>query len=260
MKKLLFLIVYCLISCKSSNIVDPIPPVEQVDNGENTDVYLEEEKSVCPNEMTQVHGMYCPKVQQICLDWMDDEKLPYARCRKYKDPSVCLVPKVEMNYCINTEEMHDNFGLPYGDKSWTECKASCEHQGNRLCNIEEIDFSCEGEQMLPYPYGYEFSTTICNVERTPIMCGKKMCDYRATVNAFPKCMSPFGIHNLVGNVDEWVWMPLYHSRINKGVSHNSALSGGHAFGGRHRCRPKTVEHSEHFINPPTTGCRCCKSI
>ena len=254
------LLILFLTACNSNannsyKHVDVKPPVE------NTETLIDVElEAPCPNEMTYIYGNYCPKVKQECLDWIDDVTLPYARCRKYKEPSVCLTPRIAMSFCINTEELNDNFGVPYGNKSWTECKAICENRGAKLCNEEQWNFACEGEAMLPYPYGYEFSTTICNVEREHIVCGNKICDLRANISEYPKCISPFGIHNMVGNCDEWVITPLHYSSTVSGLSMRSGLKGGHFGGGRHRCRPMTADHSEHFRNDPTLGCRCCSDI
>lgn len=222
-----------------------------------------EVKPICHSEMTHIEGKYCPKVKNECLNWLDDSSLPYARCKEYKNPSTCLVDKVDMNYCISTEELNDNFGLPYGDKSWNECKKICESRELRLCIESEWVFACSGVDMHPYPYGngFIFNTTSCNVERKNLVCGKEICDLRSNVNEFPECTSTFGIHNMVGNVDEWVRGNLYYSSHNDAAPIRSILFGGYYGGGRHRCLfSKTVDHDEHFINKNTTGCRCCSNI
>jgi len=175
MSAIKFVLVSLLFLIACNNHVDKSSKPIEIQDVKSPLVEVELE-SPCPNEMTFIYGNYCPKVKQECLDWIDDAKLPYARCRKYKEPSVCLVPRVTMSYCINTEELNDNYGMPYGNKSWTECKAICEHRGTKLCNESQWNFACEGEAMLPYPYGYEFSTTICNVERANLVCGNKICD------------------------------------------------------------------------------------
>ena len=38
------------------------------------------EVSACPKEMVLVEGEYCTEVAQICVRWLDDETLPFARC------------------------------------------------------------------------------------------------------------------------------------------------------------------------------------
>jgi sulfatase-modifying factor enzyme 1 len=218
----------------------------------------------CPSGMVKVEGNYCPEVRQTCLEWMTKEEAdkPWARCKRYQQPSVCLSKqRVHMSYCIDREELHDDAGMPYGDLSWTSAKQMCEERGARLCKEDEWNFAAEGEEMLPYPYGngYEFSNTICNIERKPIMCGSKVCDYRAKITEYPLCKSKqFQTHNQVGNVDEFIEVPRY--RMPSGLTMRSGLKGGHSAGGRHRVRPITKGHNEVFRDPPFEGSRCCKSL
>lgn len=219
------------------------------------------EKKMCPNDMTFINGNFCDKIEEHCIDWLDNPSLPYARCKKYAK-SICAGKKVHMNYCIDTEEMHDETGLPYGDKNWLECKALCEKQEKRLCNEPEWTFACMGEELHPYPYGsgYEFDTTSCNIEKKPLLDNRgKLYDHRQKITEFPLCVSQWGVHNLVGSVDEMVEVPRYNHSQTPGFTMRSALKGGHFLGGRHRCLPKTTDHDETFKNPPTVGCRCCSS-
>ena len=52
-------------------------------------------------------------------------------------------------------------------------------------------------------------------------------------------MSPFGVHDMTGNVDEWV--------VNeRGKPYQSALKGGYWSWVRGRCRPSTDGHAEDF--------------
>ena len=74
----------------------------------------------------------------------------------------------------------------------------------------------------------------------------------APVDAFPDCVSPFGVHDMVGNVDEWV--------VNeKGKPHHSGLKGGYWSWVRGRCRPLTDGHEEDF-RYYQIGFRCCGDV
>lgn len=238
--------------------------------GQETGVKVEARFTVgsdCPEGMVHIKGDYCPEVQQKCLEWMTKEEAdkPWARCKRYQAPSVCLSKhRVNMDYCIDREELHDNAGMPYGNLSWTTAKQMCEEQGARLCSADEWTFAVEGEEMLPYPYGngYEFSNTICNIERHPLVGNDgKIFDHRANEAEFPRCTSKqFGLRHATGNIDEWIEVPRYESTLIPGLMMRSALVGGHFLGGRHRVRAITKNHDEHFTNPETLGTRCCKSV
>ena len=216
--------------------------------------HISNQKVECPGDMTFISGMYCPKVVEHCIKWMDNPNLSYARCAEYSK-SECKATKTHKEYCIDTEEEHDAAGMPHGDQSWTMCKAMCESQEKRLCDDSEWTFACEGEEIHPYPYGtgYEFSNTVCNKERHPLVCGNTICDHRATVSEFLGCISTFGVHDLVGNIDEFIIVPRYG---RSGHTMRSALKGSHFGGGRSRCHPATFGHDETF-HQISTGCRCC---
>ncbi|RYE76274.1 MAG: hypothetical protein EOO74_08695, partial [Myxococcales bacterium] len=215
----------------------------------------------CPANMVLVEGMACTNVKQECIDWAEDPvKNPYARCIKFKEPSECIGPKVPMAFCIDREEyVLQGEEVPVGDVSWTEAKRTCEALDKRLCQETEWTFACEGEQALPYPYGYERNPAICNFEQQDVLNRDtgKMYDLRQSIAANPQCVSPSGVHNLVGNIDEWVVLDKPHfSAKNGGRKMMSGLKGGWWGPLRNRCRPVTVDHDEVF-HELQTGFRCC---
>jgi len=216
----------------------------------------------CQDGFSHVAGNYCPDVRQTCIDFMDNPALPYARCKKFAKSECLSKQKEHMDFCISTEELYDEqTKVPHGDKSLIECREMCEAKKARLCSAEEWTFACEGEEILPYPYGYERQSTWCNMDtydtkEKPVACGKVSCDYRAKIDLFPKCKSPFGVHNMTGNVDEWVITKPYSHSMYPGWRLTSGLKGGHWMPVRNRCRPVTQDHHEYF-KQITIGCRCC---
>lgn len=220
---------------------------------------IQNQHSVCQNDMTLVVGNFCPKAKFDCLDWMEDPvKHPYARCMLY-GISECISDRKHMRFCIDKLEFSDDSGMPVPDVSWTQAKQMCEQKDKRLCKEEEWLFACEGEEMLPYPYGYGRNPVLCNFEIYSDLVGSnnKLKDHRKPADSNPLCISPFGVRNMVGNIDEWVVLDKPHfSNKNRGRKMMSGLKGGWWGPLRNRCRPTTVDHDEVF-HEFQTGFRCC---
>jgi formylglycine-generating enzyme required for sulfatase activity len=66
-----------------------------------------------------------------------------------------------------------------------------------------------------------------------------------------RCVSPYGIYDLTGNIDEWVQSFDFHD------SKISNLKGGHYLHNcRARCRPVTTRHGPYYFQA-SIGFRCC---
>ncbi|MCC6644719.1 MAG: SUMF1/EgtB/PvdO family nonheme iron enzyme [Polyangiaceae bacterium] len=216
-------------------------------------------EAACPPDMVAVDGMYCTAVKQECIEWIEDPATnQYARCARYKEASTCVGERVHMRFCIDREEYSaKGESLPAGDQSWTDAKKTCEAQGKRLCQEKEWTFACEGEEMRPYPYGMTRDPSLCNFEKDNLIEKKGLRDQRVSRDENPMCLSPFGVHNMVGNIDEWVVLDKPHySQLNGNRKMMSGLKGGWWGPLRNRCRPTTVDHDEVF-HELQTGVRCC---
>jgi formylglycine-generating enzyme required for sulfatase activity len=208
--------------------------------------------------MILVDGDYCPDVAQTCLKWMDPPPYQNLRCAEYAKPTKCKVAKVPKRFCIDREEYTDGNtkndagdDLPVVRKSWLDAKAICEARSARLCKESEWELACEGPDMSPYPYGWTRDSTVCNFDRTDLGgAEEKLTDHRAPLNAFPQCLSPFGVHDMVGNVDEWT------EREGMAAPNRSSLRGGWWLPGRNRCRAATTHHDESY-GGKQVGFRCC---
>lgn len=214
----------------------------------------------CPEGMTEVEGDYCPWVEQQCLRWVDPETK--MRCAEFA-PTQCASRTVHKRFCI------DRFEYPNkpGDKpqifvTWHQAQAACSAQGKRLCGDSEWTLACEGQERLPYPYGYARNPDACNIDRPYLSPDERAIGNSATRDAElarldqreisgtrDSCVSPFGVHDMTGNVDEWV--------VNEsGHPYKSGLKGGYWGPVRTRCRPMTTAHDENFAFYQV-GFRCC---
>lgn len=244
----------------------------------------------CPDDMVLVHGNYCPNAEQVCIEhhseYNNDQKKKKKkkekgeeagsstvseRCMRYQEPSVCLSKeKKPMRFCMDRYEWPNKKGeLPALLISWTDAKKTCEAAGKRLCTEEEFNFGCEGEQMLPYTYGYVRDPAKCNIDKQYRKREKKLhryekcmqrpackaqlekLDQRLPTGSLPQCVSPFGAYDLNGNINEWV------SRPGEEYPNRSGLKGGWWGPVRGRCRPTVGFHKEDDYGYEE-GFRCCK--
>jgi formylglycine-generating enzyme len=210
----------------------------------------------CAPEMVLVAGEYCTDVRQDCNHWLDDAALPFARCGDYNTTSRCVGKRVPMRFCIDRREYTPpGEKLPQNWASYDIAKKTCEGIGKRLCTDNEWNFACEGEDMLPYPYGYS-RAPVCNqdqkdlFEKNPRM--QVLKDLREPADGRPECKSPFGVENMVGNMDE----PVAREGFENNAPFRNALKGGWWMPARNRCRPATTAHDD-FFKDIQIGVRCC---
>lgn len=209
--------------------------------------------SACPDGMILVEGEYCPDVEQRCLQWMDPPgRYHEFRCAKYAQPATCKGPRVHERFCIDaTERTEEGSDLPRHFASWTEATKVCEAQGARLCKTSEWQFACEGEEMRPYPYGWERDSTACNVDIDHGLGHVgRLVDHRTPASAHPRCVSAFGVHDMAGNVDEWATVD------GAPVGSREVMKGSWWMPGRHACRSFQGGHGAHY-GGAESGVRCC---
>ncbi len=227
----------------------PAPPRERTD--------------ACPAGMLRVEGAFCPEVRQRCEEMADDDR---ERCLRFRKPSRCTGRRTRpMDFCIDRYEWPGREGaLPQVLVSWSDAERLCRDAGRRLCTEDEWTLACEGPEMLPYPWGYARDETACNIDRHNVAYDRDRVtgDDRAAAEAeaarvsqarpsgaYPRCVSPYGVHDMVGNVDEW-------TVSRTGDPFRSALKGGYWGRIRARCRPATRRHDESF-RYYQIGFRCC---
>ncbi len=239
--------------------------------------------------MVLVAGNYCPSVSQKCLehhteyvreqkrlqrlekDGKETHSTVSERCLRYQEPSVCVSKERRpMRYCIDRYEWPNQKGeLPIFLVSWHDARKFCEDVGKRLCTVNEFNFACEGEDMLPYTYGYVRDDKKCAIDKPYIRREKNLkryeacmkdeeckaeserLDQREPAGARPQCVSPFGVYDLNGNINEWVRRP------RQDPPNRSGLKSGWWGPVRCRCRPTVGFHKEHDYGYEV-GFRCCR--
>jgi formylglycine-generating enzyme required for sulfatase activity len=217
----------------------------------------------CPGDMVEVEGDYCPYIVQKCLHWLDPKTK--LQCAEFAPSSACHMKTKHQKFCIDRYEYPNKAGaLPVYMTSWVEAKATCEASGKRLCSDSEWTLACEGPQHLPYPYGLQRQAEACNIDKPYVFPNPEAVydpktqafelarlDQREPSGARASCVSPYGVVDMVGNVDEWVV-----NETQNGYPHKSGLKGGYWGPVRTRCRPMTTGHEETF-RYYQIGFRCC---
>ncbi len=230
-------------------------------------------KEACPPDMVLVDGEYCPGLVQPCLKWV---KGGVRRCAKFSK-SRCVGHRHHRRFCIDRYEYPNLAGVkPAVMVSWYDALRACEIEGKRLCLASEWSFACEGVQRLAYPYGPERDKRVCNFERPrprpeprfhlfarPRKVGAEVArlDMRIESGRLEGCVSPFGVHDMTGNVDEFV-INEDHFDQPETEEHKpppiSGLKGGYWGPIRAACRPITTAHGERF-RFYQVGFRCCRN-
>lgn len=212
----------------------------------------------CPTDMVLIEGDSYPAVLRGCL--YEDS----YRCKGYSE-KVKLFGKPEpMRYCMDRYEAPNQEGAkPLVGMTWYEARDACQGQGKRLCTEAEWTLACESPYRMPYPYGLERNSAICNIDRPYIYPdnAKLNTDRRqeeldrlsqSVPSGSMPCMSAYGVYDLTGNVDEW-------TLSEPGHLYQSSLKGGWWGPVRNRCRPATRFHNEAH-HGYQIGYRCCSSI
>jgi len=247
--------------------VERLPPLEAVRPGEpvqgESDAVLAGgeasapafyEPTSCGEGMVLVEGEYCPEVEQRCERYLT----PYGRfakyrCAEYGEPRCVSKRRRAMRFCIDRDEYTETGGrLPLNHKSFVEAEQICESIGKRICTESEWNFACEGPEMRPYPYGFERNSRACNADRTDILTpSKALRDLRAPSDAFPECVSSFGVRNLTGNLEEFV--------LREGSDPpRPAMKGAYWQPSQNSCRARQTVHGPRYSGLET-GFRCCSA-
>lgn len=163
--------------------------------------------------------------------------------------------------------------VPQGYISQLQAKSACENAGKRLCKPDEFIRACRGPNKNDfYPYGGQKRRPgACNEGKGSFVALAFGQDFQkltyenfndpkldqmpnglARTGAFPRCASPDGVFDLVGNLDEWVDErpdANGHARF-RGGWYGDAENNGPG------CLYVTSAH-EPTYHDYSTGFRCC---
>lgn len=138
-------------------------------------------------------------------------------------PSSALIERTDgSKFCIDTYELPNIGGIgPEAALGGRDVAAMCEHIGKRICTEDEWTIACKGaREWRRFPYGNIYQVSRCvddkrwrQVDWSLMANITKWAEHADSLyQAEPGgrrlgCVTPEGVHDLVGNVAEWVLSP-----------------------------------------------------
>jgi sulfatase modifying factor 1 len=261
----------------STSAVDP-PPVPATKASESIPI----SSGKCPSDMVEVEGDYCPNQELKCLYNVDNDGKRLEgpgdlgkACGEFQNPAKCLGERIHMHYCIDRYEWPNKEGqVPQDWMTYFDAQNAVASVGKRLCTHREWTLAAEGPNMHPLPYGDGFHRErLCNFDnKNPGIdvfqsknpndeASRKLRALLVPSGSMKDCVSDFGVHDMSGNIDEWVVNESSQDMCINKTSGNcrTGLMGGHIWHVRNASRPMTTAHGAGF-SWYETGTRACKDI
>jgi formylglycine-generating enzyme required for sulfatase activity len=203
--------------------------------------------------------------------WMDRHEVTNREYKKCVDAGICRPPVKSESYTrpdYYGNSRYDNFPVIY--VSWRDAKRYCEWNGKRLPTEAEWEYASRGSLVgARYPNGNSISCDDANFARWKP--DKKCWNYNKSDNdTHPAGIYPsngYGLHDMAGNVWEWVsdWYEKGDKpggsikklmRISKGKLHT--IRGGSWRSGVHNCALNIITGFSTKLRFADIGFRCAK--
>jgi sulfatase modifying factor 1 len=221
-----------------------------------------EKNGLCPPDMASVDDLYCvDRYEASILEVLPNgEERPWTAFEGVEGHVARAVSEPQV--------------FPQGYISANQAQEACSRSGKRLCKPAEWRKACMGPGKSTYGYGAENQPRRCNDSgKSPMVAvwgssvdlndpmawsWDRMNDPSlnqlkgglAKTGAFESCENGYGIHDMVGNLHEWVDDPA--GTFLGGYYLDTHLNGD-------GCQYRTMAH-EAWYHDYSTGFRCCADV
>ena len=208
----------------------------------------------CPKEMAQVGSS--------CVDRWEGSLVKVESNGSETPWSPYVSPKDEVVKAVSQPGV-----VPQAHISMVQAQNACQQAGKRLCKADEWKTACKGPSMTKYPYGNEHVANACvDTNRTAplgkLYSGSAMFTSTAMNDArlnqmegtvektgeAAACTNDYGVHDMVGNVHEWLDDGAFHGGYYLDTKIN-----------REGCDYATTAHAPTYYDY-STGFRCCADV
>ena len=153
---------------------------------------------------------------------------------------------------------------------WYEARNECRAVGKRLCSDTEWTLACEGQERLPYPYGYVRNAEACNIDKPYIVARRQQVGEPRDARRGDRAPRPARAERRPRVVHQPL-RRLRHDGQRRRVGRQreaarskekpyvSGLKGGYWGPVRDRCRPMTTDHNQWHTGYQI-GFRCCEDV
>ncbi|MBX3230897.1 MAG: SUMF1/EgtB/PvdO family nonheme iron enzyme [Labilithrix sp.] len=216
---------------------------------------------LCPADMASIDDRFCVDKYEASLVEMlpGGEERPYPFYMRVEGHKVRAVSQKGV--------------YPQGYISGTQAANACKASGKRLCKPQEWRTACKGPEKQTYGYGKERKPGTCNdngrspigfywaaniADGTAFSSNKIMNDPQlnqlpgtlAETGSHEGCTNGYGVHDMVGNIHEWVDDP---AGTFQGGYYLDVEKNGDG------CGYRTDAH-EVWYHDYSTGFRCCADV
>lgn len=132
-------------------------------------------------------------MKPFCLDLTEVTVDAYAACVA---SGTCTAPKASGAFCNWGASGKGNH--PINCVAWSQATAFCSAEHKRLPTEEEWVWAARGGNRGAYAYPWG------NAEPRAQLCWKRVDEGTCAVGSFAAGDNPWGVHDLAGNVSEWV--------------------------------------------------------